>query len=107
MHQLIAKFRHWDNHDEINFQFMGNKTGHTNVCVFSNVFVCNRGALGTNPREREIAEEKKRKIQVFCAAQTLDLFCSISQTYRTGNKASWPLTLVFRQVSLEHFPSVS
>lgn len=38
---------------------MGNKTGHTNVCVFSDVFVCTRGALGMNPREREIAEEKK------------------------------------------------
>ena len=54
-----------DGHDEIDSGFLGNKMGHTNVCVFSNVFVCTRGALGTNPREREIAEEKKGRYRCF------------------------------------------
>lgn len=82
-----------DNHDEIDFEFLGKKMGHTNVCVFIDVFVCTRGALRANTRGREIAQGR-RKTHVFFAAQTSELFCSIFllfiQTYRTGNKASRP-----------------
>nr|XP_020189696.2 uncharacterized mitochondrial protein AtMg00810-like [Aegilops tauschii subsp. strangulata] len=43
---VAESFRHWDNHDEINFQFMGNKTGHTNVFelrIYSRVFADTTG----------------------------------------------------------------
>lgn len=57
-----------DGHDEIDSGFLGNKMGHTNVCVFTDVLVSTRGGLGTNTHERETS--------VFYSAHTPELFCS-------------------------------
>lgn len=67
----------------------GNKTGHTNVYVLTDVFVGTRDALGTNTCELRDCFRKKEEAVVL-PAQTSQLFCSISllfiQTRRTGTE---------------------